>query len=86
VDGAANLHELQEVLELTRWSDPPPRGVGTVAGLMLGLLKRPPQIADKLEWADLTLEVIDMDGPRIDRVLVTPAPEIAPPAESSESS
>jgi len=84
VDGTANLHELQETLELTRWSEPPPRGVGTVAGLVLGLLKRPPQIGDKLHWANLTLEVVDMDGPRIDRVLVTSTPEAVTPVESGD--
>ena len=49
---------------------PPPRGVGTVSGLMLGLLKRPPKVGDTFEWSQLKLEIVDMDGPRIDRVLV----------------
>jgi putative hemolysin len=85
VDGAANLHELQEVLDITRWSEPPPRGVGTVAGLVLGVLKRPASIGDKLAWSGLTLEVVDMDGPRIDRVLVARIPdESEPDAEPVE--
>ncbi|MDZ4689468.1 MAG: hemolysin family protein [Planctomycetaceae bacterium] len=87
VDGAANLHELQEALAITRWFEPPPRAVGTVAGLILGLLKRPPHIGDKLSWSGLTLEVVDMDGPRIDRVLVTPtSDESEPDAEPVEPS
>lgn len=71
VDATVNLHELQEIFGITRWSEPPPRGVGTVAGLMLALLKRPPQIGDVMTWADFRIEVMDMDGPRIDRLLVS---------------
>lgn len=70
VDATVSLADLQEALEATRWSEPPPRGVGTIAGLMLALLKRPPKIGDVVEWADWKLEIIDMDGPRIDRILI----------------
>ncbi|MBI1345432.1 DUF21 domain-containing protein [bacterium] len=78
IDATVNLHELQEIFDITRWSEPPPRGVGTVAGLMLALLKRPPQIGDTMTWAEFRIEVMDMDGPRIDRLLISP--------ESPESS
>lgn len=70
VDGLTPLHVMQAALEIVRWSEPPPRGVGTVSGLMLGLLKRPPKVGDIVEWSQLRLEIVDMDGPRIDRVLV----------------
>jgi putative hemolysin len=75
VDATVNLSDLQQALDVTRWSEPPPRGVGTIAGLALALLKRPPKIGDVVEWSDWRLEVIDMDGPRIDRILVQPLPE-----------
>ncbi len=70
VDATVNLTDLQTALEVNRWSEPPPRGVGTVAGLMLALLKRPPKIGDVVGWSDWKLEVVDMDGPRIDRIFV----------------
>lgn len=70
VDAIVSLSNLQQALEVSRWSDPPPRGVGTIAGLMLSLLKRPPKIGDVVAWSDWKLEVVDMDGPRIDRILV----------------
>jgi putative hemolysin len=57
-------------LKLPRWADPPPKGVGTVSGIILALLRRPPSIGDTVEWSHLKLEVVDMDGPRIDRLLV----------------
>ena len=33
---------------------------------------RVPRIADHFEWNDLRFEIVDMDGNRIDRVLVVP--------------
>jgi putative hemolysin len=70
IDGSSNLHELEKALDVSRWSEPPPRGVGTVSGLVLALLKRPPHIGDVLHWNDLRIEILDMDGPKIDRLLV----------------
>ena len=70
VDATVNLSNLQQALDVSRWSEPPPRGVGTVAGLLLALLKRPPKIGDVVPWSEWKLEIVDMDGPRIDRILV----------------
>ncbi len=70
VDGLSNLHELETALDISRWTDPVPKGVGTVAGLMLSLLKRPPHIGDVMFWNDLRMEIVDMDGPKIDRLLI----------------
>ncbi len=70
VDATVNLTDLQQALEVSRWSEPPPRGVGTIAGLVLAQLKRPPKIGDVVAWSDWKLEIVDMDGPRIDRILV----------------
>ena len=70
VDGSSNLHELEKALDISRWTDPVPRGVGTVSGLVLALLKRPPHIGDVMLWNDLRLEIVDMDGPKIDRLLI----------------
>jgi putative hemolysin len=38
-------------------------------------LGRVPQPADQFEWHDLRFEVIDMDGRRVDKVLVTTLPQ-----------
>lgn len=83
VDATVNLHELHEIVESIGRYEPPPRGVGTLSGLVLTLLKRPPKIGDIVAWSALRIEIVDMDGPRIDRLLISgagpePAPE--PPA------
>lgn len=47
----------------------------TVGGFCLLLLQRIPNVGDSFEWADMRFEVVDMDGKRIDQVLVTPLRE-----------
>lgn len=71
VDGAVNLHELVEVLEEIGGGESVPRGVGTIAGLVLTRLRRPPKVGDVVEWNDVRIEIVDMDGPRIDRLLIS---------------
>ena len=48
----------------------------TLAGYILHELERIPHTGDSLEWKDFKIEVIDMDGHRIDKVLVTPSQEV----------
>ncbi|MFN8346239.1 MAG: hemolysin family protein [Spirosomataceae bacterium] len=42
----------------------------TLGGLLLEELSRVPKTGDKLQWHGFVLEVIDMDGARIDKLLV----------------
>ncbi|MBP2297361.1 hemolysin family protein [Azospirillum picis] len=44
----------------------------TVAGLVLHRLGHVPQAGEVVEWAGVRFEVVDMDGRRIDKVLVVP--------------
>lgn len=43
----------------------------TLAGLLLSHLRRIPTAGDKLTWKDFVFEIMDMDGPRIDKILVS---------------
>lgn len=42
----------------------------TIAGLVLHTLEHIPRTGDCAEWGEFLLEVVDMDGPRIDKILV----------------
>lgn len=42
----------------------------TLSGLILGILERVPKTGEKLAWLDFEFEIVDMDGARIDKVLV----------------
>jgi putative hemolysin len=52
----------------------------TIAGFVLAQLGRLPVTAETFEWKDLRFEVVDMDGKRIDKLLVQRTPAAADPA------
>ncbi len=56
-------------------------GYSTLAGFVLAQMKRIPQAADSFTWEGLRVEVVDMDGRRIDKVLITP-PDVPPPGDA----
>ena len=68
VDGAFAIDELAERLQMPL---PGERDYHTVAGFVLAELRRLPNEGDRLVWAGWRLEVIDMDGRRIDKVLAS---------------
>jgi putative hemolysin len=43
--------------------------------MLLWLLGRVPQTGDRVDWEQWRLEVVDMDGRRIDKVLAMPKTE-----------
>jgi putative hemolysin len=75
VDGSVSIGDFIDHLDIR--ADSEPRGFSTVSGLILDRLGRIPAVGDKTEWNGYALEVVDMDGQRIDRILVSrlPAPE-----------
>jgi putative hemolysin len=51
----------------------------TIAGFVLAQLGRLPSTADVFQWKDLRFEVVDMDGRRIDKLLVQRVPAAVQP-------
>lgn len=74
IDGGATISDLVEKLDLQEDETLENRDFHTLGGLVLDRLGRIPSIGDWVDWNGLTLEVVDMDGKRIDRVLVKPHP------------
>ncbi len=70
VDGRMNLEDFFTQLGRDDLRTPETHSFHTVAGLVLALLDRIPAVGDRLQWQDLHLEVVQMNGMRIDRVLV----------------
>jgi putative hemolysin len=71
LDGMMPVDELQMLLDL----DDLPEDAGdydTLGGLFMAQLGRVPAVGDKFEWKELRFEVMDMDGHRVDKVLVMP--------------
>lgn len=78
VDGALPIDDLQAALG--RRDLVAPNDYTTVAGFALWRLGRIPKAGESVEWRDLRIEVMDMDGPRIDKLLVTELPHAEDPS------
>lgn len=74
VDGQVTMDELAEKLHIRHPELLEPRNFSTVAGLVLSQLDRIPKIGESVLWIGWRFEVIDMDGPRIDRLMVAREP------------
>lgn len=59
-------------------------GFTTLAGLILHHLNHIPAEGEKLSWNDFEFEIVDMDGMRIDKVLITKVKNDASPDESDD--
>jgi putative hemolysin len=68
VDGGASIEDMAETIDFKL--DGAPRDYSTVSGLVLATLERIPATGDIMEWQGLSIEVVDMDGRRIDKVLI----------------
>jgi putative hemolysin len=70
LEGALPVDEFREIFSVERLPGEE-RGVyHTLAGFILFHLGRVPSEADHFEWHGLRFEIVDMDGKRIDKVLV----------------
>ncbi len=74
IDGSVSISDMLERLGRSRLVAHAPKQVSSVAGLVLHVMGRLPAVGDQAEWQGLKLEVVDLDGRRIDRVLVTTVP------------
>jgi putative hemolysin len=72
LDGMVQIDEFQDLFELEELPDVGEGYYQTVGGLVMAMLGRIPVPGDKFEWAGMRFEVMDMDGRRVDKVLVTP--------------
>jgi putative hemolysin len=80
LDGLIPIPELKDRLEL---KSVPEEGRGryhTLSGLVMWLAGRLPQTGDVMTWENWRLEVVDLDGKRIDKVLATPIPVVDVPS------
>ena len=70
LDGMMPVDELQMLFDLTELPDE--SDYDTLGGLFMAQMGRIPAVGDTFEWNDLRFEVMDMDGHRVDKVLVMP--------------
>jgi putative hemolysin len=71
VDGSAAMDAVQAHFGMDALPEDEAGAYHTIGGFVMARLGRVPRAADNFEWGGLTFEVIDMDGRRIDKVLVS---------------
>lgn len=72
-DGLLPIDELKEKLDLDDLPDESRAGYRTLSGFVMNQLGAIPRIGQSFIWDKLRFEVVDMDGHRVDRVMVSEA-------------
>ena len=83
IDGKLLIDDLKEVLKIPKLPDEESGSYQTLGGLVMLQVGRVPVTGDTFEVAGYRFEVVDMDGKRVDKVLVS---KLETPAESNDNS
>jgi putative hemolysin len=73
-DGLIPVPELKDRLDLKELPEEDRGRYNTLAGMIMLLLGRLPEITDSVEWEGWRFEVVDLDGKRVDKVLASLSP------------
>jgi len=73
VDGAMNVDDFMEEMNVGDYSDIEDEGFTTMGGLAMFRIGRLPVPTDTFDYRNMHFEVVDMDGERVDKLLVTVA-------------
>ena len=71
LDGLIPVPEFKDRLDLKELPEEDRGRYNTLAGMIMLLLGRLPRTADTVEWEGWRFEVVDLDGKRVDKVLVS---------------
>ena len=70
VDAQITFYDFLSHFEKTEWMNEEEHQFDTVAGFVLHELERIPQTGDTFNWRGFSFEIVDMDGQRIDKLIV----------------
>jgi len=76
IDGQIQFYDFLTKFDKTIWINEGENEFDTLAGFILHELKRIPSEGDTFEWRGFNFEIVDMDGQRIDKVIVKISDEI----------
>ncbi|OIP78910.1 MAG: hypothetical protein AUK48_00685 [Oscillatoriales cyanobacterium CG2_30_44_21] len=80
IDGMISSDRLKELLEVEDLPYEEERNYHTLGGLMMTYLRHIPIVGEHFIWEQIRFEVVDMDGNRVDKVLVN-MPSTPPPVD-----
>jgi putative hemolysin len=75
LDGLIPMPELKDLLKLKAAPAEDKGRYHTLSGMMMWLLGRLPRTGDVAQWEHWRLEVVDLDGKRVDKVMASRLPE-----------
>jgi putative hemolysin len=75
VDGRLSSEELRELLSLNTLPGEEEHDFHTAAGLVIARFGRIPHAGEHFDWQGWRLEVVDLDGARIDKLLIARLPD-----------
>jgi putative hemolysin len=75
LDGMLAIDEFKEIFNLETLPGENKDAYQTLGGFLFTRMGRVPSVSDKLEWNNLLFEIVDMDGKRLDKVLVAELPK-----------
>ena len=76
VDAQITFYDFLSHFDKTEWMNEGEHEFDTLAGFVLHELERIPKTADTFEWRGFEFEIIDMDGQRIDKLLIKISEEL----------
>ncbi|MEP6711517.1 MAG: hemolysin family protein [Ferruginibacter sp.] len=76
VDAQIHFYDFLSYFERADWMNEGEHEFDTLAGYVLHELEHIPATGEKFEWRDFHFEIIDMDGQRIDKIMVTISEEL----------
>lgn len=76
IDAQIGFYDFLSYFERADWMNEGEHEFDTLAGFVLHELEHIPATGEKFLWRDFTLEIIDMDGQRIDKILVVVSKEL----------
>jgi putative hemolysin len=85
LDGLIPIHELKDRLGLKGVPEENKGRYNTLSGMIMWLIGDLPRTGDVAEWEQWRLEVVDLDGNRIDKVLASRLPESRDEPDRRES-
>lgn len=77
VDGDTQTEKIKDLLSVDSFPEEEKGYYRTVAGMIMFILQRIPKTGDHVELRGIRYEVVDMDGHRIDKVLITRVPVVS---------
>jgi len=77
IDGALSIDDFKANFKIPRLPAEERGDYHTLGGFIMSYLERIPVTGDRFQWGDWRFEIVDMDGNRIDKVLLQPPPEIS---------